>query len=117
MKKLLSLTILAAVGIAVGCSQTAKTNVASKNTPNAKPAATRAAATPPHQDDGHDAPRLSLAEAKKHFDDKTAVFIDTHTKEQFDAEHIAGAINIQANTIKQNLEKVPRGKKIIVYCS
>jgi hydroxyacylglutathione hydrolase len=81
------------------------------------PSPTRTAATPEHQDDGHDAPRISLADAKKAFDDKTAVFVDTHTAEQFALEHIPGAINIQANTIKQNLDKVPKGKKIIAYCS
>ena len=31
--------------------------------------------------------------------------------------HIPGAINVQANTIKQNLDKIPKGKKIIAYCS
>ena len=41
----------------------------------------------------------------------------THTPEQFELEHIPGAINVQANTIKQNLNKIPKGKKIIAYCS
>jgi predicted sulfurtransferase len=116
MKSLLLISILATLGIAAGCSQATNTNVASNRTAP-KPAATRAAATPEHQDDGHDAPRISLADAKKAFDNKTAVFIDTHTAEQFALEHIPGAVNIQANTIKQNLDKVPKGKKIIAYCS
>ena len=113
----LLISILATLGLAAGCSQATNTNVAS-NRAAAKPAATVAAAsTPEHQDDGHDAPRISLADAKKAFDDKSAVFIDTHTAEQFALEHIPGAVNIQANTIKQNLDKVPKGKKIIAYCS
>jgi predicted sulfurtransferase len=116
MKSLLLISIFATLGIAAGCSQGTNTNVAA-NRGAAKPSATVAASTPEHQDDGHDAPRISLADAKKAFDDKTAVFIDTHTAEQFALEHIPGAINIQANTIKQNLDKVPKGKKIIAYCS
>lgn len=60
---------------------------------------------------------MSLAEAKKHFDDKTAVFIDTHSASQFELEHIPGAINIQPGTIDQNINKIPKNKKIIVYCS
>ena len=64
-----------------------------------------------------DAPRISLAEAKKDFDNKTAVFVDTHAPEQFEFEHIAGAINVQANTIKQNMNKITKSKKIIAYCS
>lgn len=116
MRSLLLISVVATLGFASACSQATNTNVASNRTA-AKPSPTRAAPTPEHKDDGHDAPRISLADAKKAFDDKTAVFIDTHTKEQFDTEHIVGAINIQANTIKQNLDKVPKGKKIIAYCS
>ena len=116
MKSLLLISILATLGIVAGCSQATNTNVAS-NRAAAMPSPTRTAATPEHQDDGHDAPRISLADAKKAFDDKTAVFVDTHTAEQFALEHIPGAVNIQANTIKQNLDKVPKGKKIIAYCS
>jgi predicted sulfurtransferase len=88
-----------------------------------KPVAVNKASTPIvvnanlHPDDEHDAPRISLADAKKDFDEKAAVFIDTHPPNQFELEHIPGAINIQPNEIKQNLDKVPKGKKIIVYCS
>ena len=101
--------------------------LASKDAPKPpRRVANQPAATPavqPQHSDGHDeaavddAPRITLAEAKKDFDNKTAVFIDTHSKEQFDVEHIPGAINVQANTIKQNLDKIPKGKKIIAYCS
>jgi predicted sulfurtransferase len=116
MRSILLISVVATLAFAAGCSQATNTNVASSKEA-AKPAANRDAATPEHQDDGHDAPRISLADAKKAFDDKTAVFIDTHTAEQFALEHIPGAVNIQANTIKQNLDKVPKGKKIIAYCS
>lgn len=70
--------------------------------------------------EGHaesDAPRITLADAKKDYDSKTAVFIDTHGKEQFDAEHIAGAINIPANRLDEYIDKIPKGKKLILYCS
>ena len=63
------------------------------------------------------APRISIEEAKRDLDAGIAVFIDTHPKDQFEQEHIPGAINLQVNTIKQNLDKVPRDKKLIVYCS
>ncbi len=62
-------------------------------------------------------PRITLAEAKKDFDEGTAVFIDTHSKEQFAAQHIKGAINISYTDIAANLNKIPKGKKIIAYCS
>lgn len=115
MKALISLSLIGSIVLA-GCSTATDTNVAVTN--SAKANASKPAATPAvHQDEGHDAPRISLADAKKAFDEKTAVFIDTHPPNQFEIEHITGAINIQPNTIKQNLEKVPKGKKIIVYCS
>jgi len=105
--------VLLLAGIAAGCSNSSKTNVAVSNSSASKPVATPVV----HQDEGHDAPRISLADAKKAFDEKAAVFIDTHPPNQFEIEHISGAINIQPNAIKQNLDKVPRDTKVIVYCA
>lgn len=110
---------IAAFGLfVIGCNDAAKAPARVANTAPVKPA------TPAvQQNDGHDeqavdeAPRITLAEAKKDFDTKSAVFVDTHTQEQFDMEHIPGAINIQANLIKFEMNKVPKGKKIIAYCS
>ncbi len=119
MKKLIgyfSLAVFATFGIA--CAETATNrsngNLEKSTAPASTPARVNANL---HQDDGHDAPRISLADAKKDFDAKAAVFIDTHPLNQFELEHIPGAINVQANTIKQNLDKIPKGKKIIAYCS
>lgn len=112
------LTLSAVFGLA--CNDAAKAPVRVANQPVATPAPAR---QQPAADDHHDeaavddAPRISLAEAKKDFDNKAAVFVDTHTAEQFELDHIPGAINVQANTIKQNLNKIPKGKKIIAYCS
>ncbi|MEO5858389.1 MAG: rhodanese-like domain-containing protein [Pyrinomonadaceae bacterium] len=110
------LAALAAVGIACAdpSANSSKGNLAKNSASASTPAVVDANL---HQDDGHDAPRISLADAKKDFDEKSAVFIDTHPAKQFELEHIPGAINIQANTIKQNLDKIPKGKKIIAYCS
>jgi 3-mercaptopyruvate sulfurtransferase SseA len=53
--------------------------------------------------DGQDAPRISLADAKKAFDDKSATFIDTHVKTTYDAGHIPGAINITVQDLEAKL--------------
>lgn len=100
------------MALIAACSTSSNTNVAVK--PASSPIVVNANL---HPQEEHDAPRISLAEAKKDFDEKAAVFIDTHPANQYELEHIPGAINIQPNEIKQNLDKVPRGKKIIVYCS
>jgi hypothetical protein len=118
------LTIFAGLSVALATG-IACNDVAKPPTPvaNRAAAATPAVNTFASQQQGHDqaaednAPRITLADAKKDFDNKAAVFIDTHSKEQFELEHIPGAVNIQPNTIKQNMEKVPKGKKLIVYCS
>lgn len=70
-----------------------------------------------HHDDGDDAPRISLADAKKAFDDGTAVFIDTHVKTTYDAGHIPGSINITVQDLEAKFNTIPKGKKIIAYCS
>jgi hypothetical protein len=78
------------------------------------------ASAPPARQDTHaedNAPRIAVADAKKDFDAKSAVFIDTHSPEQFAAEHIAGAINIPANQLNAYFDKIPKGKKLIIYCS
>jgi hypothetical protein len=62
-------------------------------------------------------PRISIAEAKRHFDARDAVFVDTHSPEQFAVQHIPGAVNIPGNDIGTRADKLPKGKKIIAYCS
>lgn len=116
MRIVLPISLLLVVFAAVSCSEPTNTNVAVNSANNAT-ASRPNATTADQKDEGRDAPRISLVDAKKHFDEKTAVFIDTHPANQFELEHIPGAINIQPNTIRQNLDKVPKGKKIIVYCS
>jgi len=116
--RILFLFVLSAIAFAA-CSNPAKPPVAVNNAA-ARPAAT----TPPRAEvdshghaEGADAPRIQLAEAKKDFDAGTAVFIDTHAPEQFAEQHIPGAINIPANNPEPYLNKIPKGKKIIAYCS
>jgi len=84
---------------------------------SAPPAQTPASQQSAHKDDGHDAPRISLADAKKAFDDGSAVFIDTHPKAAYDAGHIPGAINITVQDLEAKFNTIPKGKKIIAYCS
>jgi NADPH-dependent 2,4-dienoyl-CoA reductase/sulfur reductase-like enzyme/peroxiredoxin family protein/rhodanese-related sulfurtransferase/TusA-related sulfurtransferase len=49
--------------------------------------------------------------------DRESIFIlDVRTKDEYDLGHIEGAVNIPVDEIRQNLGKIPRDKKIIVYC-
>ncbi|HQX56056.1 MAG TPA: rhodanese-like domain-containing protein [Pyrinomonadaceae bacterium] len=62
-------------------------------------------------------PRITLADAKKAFDEGNAVFVDSRAEPSFQVEHIAGAINIAYSGQAPNFDSLPKGKKIIVYCS
>lgn len=68
---------------------------------------------------GHEdtAERISIEEAKKEFDAGNAVFIDTRDPRAFAQEHIIGAINIPENEIDLRFNTIPKGKKLIAYCS
>ncbi|HEY8562364.1 MAG TPA: rhodanese-like domain-containing protein [Pyrinomonadaceae bacterium] len=61
--------------------------------------------------------RISLADAKKAFDEGSAVFVDTRAEVQYKQEHIKGAINIPAEAFQTRYAEVPKDKKIITYCS
>ena len=64
-----------------------------------------------------EAPRISLEEAKKAFDGGDVVFVDTRAEAGYKTEHIKGAINIPAEAFQKRYAEVPKGKKIIAYCS
>ena len=109
------LLVLAVSVFALGCNDAAKPPVIVKASPTPRPVNP---GTDSHgHADGHDAPRITLAEAKKDFDAGTAVFIDTHMPEQYEQRHIKGSINVPANNMEPYVNKIPKGKKIIAYCS
>jgi hypothetical protein len=61
-------------------------------------------------------PRISLEDAKKAYDDKSAIFIDARAVEAYKTEHVKGATNIPLGSTS-NFSSLPKGKTIIVYCS
>ena len=65
-----------------------------------------------------DVPRISLEDAKKDFDAGNAVFIDARGDIQYAQEHITGSISSgKIGPVEENYSGIPKGKKIIVYCS
>ena len=107
----LFLLLIAAVGFAAACTDAARPPVRVASTP------TPAANVDSHGHAEDTAPRISLADAKKDFDAGTAVFIDTHAPDQYAQRHITGSINVPGNNIDPYINKIPKGKKIIAYCS
>ncbi len=107
----------AIMALAIACNGPARIDEAA-NLAAASPQAPRDAAYVPTPKPEDGAPRISLADAKKEFDAHTAVFIDTRSSQQFAEGHIPGAINLSYTDIANGKDdKLPKGKKIIAYCS
>jgi hypothetical protein len=100
---------------ATACNNAAKPPVAVQSTPAPANPVTRQQHD--HADEGHEAPRISLADAKKAYDDGTGVIVDVRDKGAYNQEHIKDALHIPLADVAKNMDKLPKGKKIIVYCS
>lgn len=94
--------------------ETAKTNT---QTATSAPVDKTSSATGHSEEHADDAPRISLADAKKDFDAGKAVFVDTRAEVSYKTDHIKGAINIPAESIQTRYTEVPKDKKVIAYCS
>ena len=67
--------------------------------------------------DDSEVPRIALADAKKDYDAGTVVVVDSRPEGAYKQEHITGAINIPIGSTNDKFDAIPKGKKIIVYCS
>ena len=67
--------------------------------------------------DDSEVPRIAVEEAKKAYDDGSAVIVDARAADVYNQEHIKGAINIPLGSPTDKFDAIPKGKKIIVYCS
>lgn len=64
-----------------------------------------------------DVPRIGVDEAKAHFDDGTAVFIDSRSLQAYSAEHIAGALPPPSGDLSELGNAIPEDQLIIAYCT
>jgi len=124
MKFFLSVAAVFLVGLFVltGCQDAAKPisiDSVKTNTNTNTPQKITNNSTQKVDSHGHvdDAPRITLADAKKDFDAGNAIFVDTRAEVQYKQEHIKGAINIPAEVAATRYNEIPKGKKIIAYCS
>ncbi|MFN6963552.1 MAG: rhodanese-like domain-containing protein [Pyrinomonadaceae bacterium] len=110
MLKYLTITAVACLAFGLACTDAAPPiGVAPSPAPTA--------AADPHDHDGDNAPRISLADAKKAFDDGSAVIVDVRDENSYRQEHIKGSINIPIASLAAEASKIPKGKKVIAYCS
>ena len=117
MRYLLFLVFTAAFVAVVACARSAA-NEATNAAPVANPAsAVSNAEAAPTPIPNEEVPRISLADAKKAFDDGTGFFVDARAEPAYKDEHVKGAINITGDKLDERLKDLPKNKKIIVYCS
>ena len=117
---LIILALTATSAFVLACAKTdvsANSPIATNATPDPRfsPAPVYTAPEPKAAQD--EAPRISLADAKKAYDDGTAVIIDARGADVYKQEHIKGAINITSETLKEKIKQLPKDKTLIVYCS
>ena len=62
-------------------------------------------------------PRISIEEAKADFDAGRAIIVDARGEANWNQERIKDSINIPAGSPEEKFSVLPKGKKIIVYCS
>jgi len=64
-------------------------------------------------------PRISAADAKKEIDAGNAVLVDSRGETAWEQEHLPGAVVIPFGGADDDkkFDSLPKGKKIIVYCS
>ena len=118
MRSFLILTIVSALFFVLSCTKAAEPLGIQKAANTATANNTRAANPDAHDDHAEDnAPRITLAEAKKAFDAGEVVFIDTRDPNAYKQEHLKGAMNITNAMLGSQYESIPKDKKIIAYCS
>lgn len=110
-------TLVAVIACARPVANASNDTAATQNTaPAAEPAGTniQPIPTPPSNEE---VPRITLADAKKAFDDGTGYFVDARPAEAYNDEHIKGAVNITYDKLDAHLKDLKTKQKIIVYCS
>ncbi|MBO9542379.1 rhodanese-like domain-containing protein [bacterium] len=68
----------------------------------------------PEADPALDAPRISVEEAQKL---EGALLVDVRGAGPYEQEHIAGAISAPNHELEKYLDKLPKDRAIICYCS
>jgi hypothetical protein len=62
-------------------------------------------------------PRISAEDAKKEYEAGNAIFVDTRGEGAWKVERLPGALEISNATPEDKYDALPKGKKIITYCS
>lgn len=116
MRLILPLLMFLLLAIGMGCNNAAKPTITKVETSKQTQQQTPQADAHDHSQDSN-AARITLADAKKAFDEGKAVFVDTRDSSSYNFNRIKGAIHLPMSEFATGWQKLPKGKKIIAYCS
>jgi thiosulfate sulfurtransferase len=63
-----------------------------------------------------DIPQIQIHDAKQKLDGKNAVFVDIRDPNSYGQAHIPGAIHLHDGNVQDFLQRIDKGKDIVVYC-
>lgn len=112
MRLILLLAAFSVLAFVLGCTNAAKPVITKVETPKQ----TQQADVHDHSQDS-DVARITLEDAKKAFDTGNAVFVDTRDSSSYNFSRIKGAVFLPMSEFATGWQKLPKGKKIIAYCS
>lgn len=61
--------------------------------------------------------RIARPDAMRMVKEGKAIFIDVRSKDQYELEHIKGAISIPWDEITKRISELPKNKFLITYCA
>ena len=65
-----------------------------------------------------DVKNISTKQAKELIDNEKDIFIlDVRTKEEYSESHIKGSNLIPLHELEQNINKIPKDRKVVVHCA
>jgi predicted sulfurtransferase len=64
-----------------------------------------------------EAPRISVADAKKAIDAGKAILVDVRSAMNYQQEHAKGAISLPTDEVAARMSELPKDKQIITYCT
>lgn len=68
-------------------------------------------------DPAAEAPRISVADAKKAVDAGKAILVDVRSALSYQQEHPKGAVSIPGYELQARMSELPKDKQIIAYCT
>lgn len=85
--------------------------------PTATAGITTSSQAPVIQGDKGEVPRIAAEDLKVKVNAGAVTIIDVRDATSFASGHIPGSLNIPMASVEANLDRIPKGKEIVTYCT